>query len=506
MSLFAQVNIGGKPYSIENELRTRALIKNEYDKVRFSSLDLEKLTREDISDESQGYPPRFGYSYEVKYDLTNSGIWFELENGNRVWNLEIYCPAAKSINLLYDKFNLPDNTTLYIYNSHKTHIIGGFTKQNNKGSKEKPGKFGTGLVFGERIILEYYEPKAVKGEGIISISRIIHGYRYVNIENNVRSFGDAPCSVNINCSPEGDDWQKEKTSVALTIVNGNRWCTGSLINNVRNDGTFYFLTANHCLDGWAISRPLDAIDNPDANDWSFYWNYENPQCANGKDFTSPSTVGAIVKANGSLSDFALLQLSETPYELTPQIKVYFNGWDRRVPSGKTVGIHHPEGDMKKISIANNSPITNGYTWRVYWDTLSNGNSILYGGSSGSPLYNNQKKVIGQTWSVNGFACSSQYAYYGKFDVSWNSNGSIPERKLSNWLDPDNTNVMFLDGCGDVNFTNQIVTVNTTVTSCGTLNVQNVTVSNNAKLTLDAPGDVIINSPFEVQFGSQLDVQ
>ena len=60
-----------------------------------------------------------------------------------------------------------------------------------------------------------------------------------------------------------------------------------------------------------------------------------------------------------------------------------------------------------------------------------------------------------------------------------------------------------------NFTNQTVTnntINTIVIGCSNLNVQNVTVSNNAKLTLDAPGDVIINSPFEVQFGSQLDVQ
>jgi subtilisin family serine protease len=56
------------------------------------------------------------------------------------------------------------------------------------------------------------------------------------------------------------------------------------------------------------------------------------------------------------------------------------------------------------------------------------------------------------------------------------------------------------------YTNQTVTTNTTVTGCNTLNVQNVTVTNGAKLTLNAPGEVIINGTFEVLYGSSLEVQ
>ena len=41
----------------------------------------------------------------------------------------------------------------------------------------------------------------------------------------------------------------------------------------------------------------------------------------------------------------------------------------------------------------------------------------------------------------------------------------------------------------VNFTNKIVTTNTTVTSYGGINVQNVNVRNNAKLTLDVAGAI-----------------
>jgi subtilisin family serine protease len=57
----------------------------------------------------------------------------------------------------------------------------------------------------------------------------------------------------------------------------------------------------------------------------------------------------------------------------------------------------------------------------------------------------------------------------------------------------------------VNFTNQTVTTDTTVTSCGDIYVQNVTVTNGAKLTLDAAGKTVIGSNFEVPIGSRLEI-
>jgi subtilisin family serine protease len=57
----------------------------------------------------------------------------------------------------------------------------------------------------------------------------------------------------------------------------------------------------------------------------------------------------------------------------------------------------------------------------------------------------------------------------------------------------------------VNFTNEIVTSNTTVNSCGNINVQYVKVQNGAKLTLDAAGEVNIISDFEVDLGSEFEI-
>jgi Zn-dependent metalloprotease len=73
-----------------------------------------------------------------------------------------------------------------------------------------------------------------------------------------------------------------------------------------------------------------------------------------------------------------------------------------------------------------------------------------------------------------------------------------------------TNAWYAVGVGNeftstVNFINQTVTTNTTVTSCGDINVQNVTVTNGAKLTLDAAGEVNIISDFEVELGSEFEI-
>ncbi len=53
-----------------------------------------------------------------------------------------------------------------------------------------------------------------------------------------------------------------KKAVALIVVNNSYWCSGSLVNNTSNDGTPYFLTANHCY------------SNP--SQWAFMFNWISP--------------------------------------------------------------------------------------------------------------------------------------------------------------------------------------------------------------------------------------
>ena len=405
---YCQINIGGKPYSFKHQVVAKNVIQNETACVNLAILDFKKLKEEDLVNDSQGKPFRYGIPIKVNYDWSNSGEWIELENGDRIWRLAIYCPSAKSINLTYDKFWLPKGGLLYLYDNNNESFIGGFNNKNNQGTRENPSRYATGIILSDKITLEYYEPKNVRSEGIISISKIIYGYE------EIRSLEASLCTVDINCSPEGDNWQDEKKSVALILMNGYL-CTGSLMKNTHNNGIPYFLTANHCIE----TNNLDAILDPDASDFIFWWNYENQTC-NGSYHPYTQTVGATIMANNSPTDFALLKLNESPYDLSPVIQAYFNGWDRQNQYYGSVGIHHPLFNPKKISMDEHLPGTSGtYFWKVVWDATTNGSSIVYEGSSGSPLFSvNTGRVIGQLYGSSG-DCDYQSSLYGKFSLSWN---------------------------------------------------------------------------------------
>ncbi|MDR1341968.1 MAG: serine protease [Prevotellaceae bacterium] len=488
-------------------------------------LDMETINREDREREEENRPVRFGYRHPVHFTLDNSGQWTTLPNGDKLWKLDIYCPEALSVNLLYDKFHLPERAKFFVYGSDKRQSIGAFTSVNNKGTKENPQGFATGLIYGDKVTLEYYQPEEVTEEGIISIAYVVHGYRYIYLPGSSENItASGACQVNVNCS-EGQNWQNEKNAVALFIVEGYGLCSGSLINTTANDGRPLFLTADHCLECF-----YDALGDSMLNYSSFYWNYESPNCTPTTYPTPKSTTGAVVVANNGAVDVALLRLTEDPRNKS-DVNTYYLGWDRTGNAGTGgVGIHHPDGDVKKIATHNISPansncmnfdycvsyLPNNNFWKINWMATTHGHSVTEGGSSGSPLLNNNHRVIGQLFGAgNTILCpnlncsnpSADISNYGKFSVSWN-NSTNPKRRLQDWLDPNNTGATILDGlCSTVNFTDQTVTSNTTVTSCGDINTKNVIVTNGAKLTLDVVDEVNITGDFEVGgVGSELEIK
>ncbi|RKX26205.1 MAG: hypothetical protein DRP47_08585, partial [Candidatus Zixiibacteriota bacterium] len=152
------------------------------------------------------------------------------------------------------------------------------------------------------------------------------------------------------------------------------------------------------------------------------------------------------RASNSYSDFGLLELAEVPPD---SYSVYYAGWSRvDEPSEWSVGIHHPSGDIKKISFDNDPSISANYGgssggshWKVgAWD-----DGTTEPGSSGSPLFDHNHRVTGQLHGGTA-SCEQPYSpdYYGKFAKSWDY-GATSSSRLKDWLDPDNTSVTVLDG-------------------------------------------------------------
>ncbi|MBQ4420928.1 MAG: trypsin-like peptidase domain-containing protein [Bacteroidales bacterium] len=460
LTLFLIVNIGYCQLSTKELPVSFSYNKKYKGKVyEQSRLDLNLFYEEDEQNKQDSSFYRFGYKHKVNYSLDNSGEWITLDNGDRLWRLEIYCPEALSINLLYDKFWLPDGAKLFVYSADKRQAIGAFTSANNKGTKEELRGFATDLIYSDDIFIEYYVPKGITDIGMISIAYIIHGYTYVLSRENYEITSNQ-CQVNINCL-EGMNWQNEKNAVVKIIV-GEKTGSGFLINTTANDNRPYLLTADHC-----IENGHDALTNNNLDYYIFWWNYESENCENPQSEPEHySTVGATILANKDQltgTDFALLSLIENPKN-NPNIKLYYLGWDRSgFSTTNCVGIHHPKGDIKKISTAEDYTTTcthNGhnYFWQADWVQTSNGYSSTQIGSSGSPLLNKNRHVIGQlTAGVSANCLNLQndiYSIYGKFNLSWTGNEATNNnRKLQPWLDPNNTGATTLDGIGNVSCQN-----------------------------------------------------
>ena len=180
--IYGQLSTNEVPMSLKTNVPT--LRATERTQKLMPSLSMKKIEQEDLEDETRGRPPRFGYKHEVNYNLENSGEWTNLPDGSKLWRLTISSPGALSINLLYDKFWIPEGAKFFIYSDDRKHSLGAFTSVNNNGDKNDIEGFATGLVYSDKITLEYYLPNDIKDVGVISVAYVIHGYKHIILDNN----------------------------------------------------------------------------------------------------------------------------------------------------------------------------------------------------------------------------------------------------------------------------------------------------------------------------------
>lgn len=511
-SVYAQLSTNERPISFDSEQSFIEISKSATPIVTTPEIDVTSIDADDKENEKYKIPPRFGYKHKVNYDLNNSGIWYEFPNGDKLWQLNVVCPGAFSVNICYDKFWIPEGGKFFVYSKDKQQSIGAFTSKNNKGNRYHVRGFATGLIYGGNVVLEYFQPKNVTNNAIISLDYIVHGYRNVKAGN-----GSLPCMININCD-EGQDWQNEKKAVARIILEGVYYNSGSLITTTNLDQEPFLLTANHSLK----SLNKDAARDPNLDYTIFYWNYEAPGCdnINGEPTNTFSTNGATIIANDDITDFALLKLIEDPKDEVGYIP-YYLGWDRSGQGGDScVCIHHPGGDVKKISKSNGQPIDNYINWSVSWKETPNGYGIVEGGSSGSPLLNNMHRVIGQLQGSNIEECNNpnMLSYYGAFKKSWTGNGNDSlQRRLDCWIDSLHTGAQTMEGLLVIPTTrtlntNQQLYSNILITSYGQLTIQgNIELVGNCEVIVESGGKLVIdggtlsNADILLESGSSLQI-
>lgn len=420
-SAFAQIEHGGEPNNWE-------LKDASFADVPFFTtpkLDLEAIKAEDaVVDQYKETPYRFGYDHEVDINFFDMAEVETTAEGNEIYRMGIHCPKGTSVNFNFGSFYLPEGTELFVWTEDRENFIGSFTSENNK----EYGSLALSILFDDKVIIEYHQPADVEEMALLNINQISHGYR--GVLNKWADKGphgtSGSCNMNVNC-PDAVDWQDEKRGVALILSGGSAHCTGSLVNNTNQDETPYFLTAAHC-------------DGNEGN-WVMYFMHEYPGCSNTGIVPNNLTIsGGTELASSNPSDVHLIQLSSAvPQSYEP----YYNGWDHSgaaVPLA--VGIHHPAGDVKKISFDDDPLTITQYLqnavgsfdhWRVeMWER----NTTTEGGSSGSPLFDQNHRIIGQLHGGYASCSSNTSDWYGAMHTSWPF--------LQPYLDPSNS-ATTLDG-------------------------------------------------------------
>jgi lysyl endopeptidase len=452
--LNAQLQFPGEPLGFNRNLKAADVM---YVLPPVDPMEIE--AEMELNRESHLKPLRFALERPVDLSPETQGIW-SLERGMKVWRVHVLSPGAFSMGLVFSNYHLLPGVRLFVYDPDEKMIKGAFTSGNNRPS----GILPVGHIPGEELIIELQLPAGMAGFGSLELQAVSHAFLNTGYKSSSAdcSAGDFNCSdaceIDINCV-EGDTWQHVKPSV-VRIFTTTLYCTGVLVNNTAYDGIPYILTAEHCLNKQYF-----------ANRTVFQFNYESADCFGVDGPLDMSLAGAELITCGDSIDFSLVRIVEPP---PASYGAFYAGWDRSdFQTNATATIHHPFGDVKKITFDSEAPSIPSqpgdvpytgledyhyysYWWIRQWDVGS-----TEGGSSGGPLFNQSRRVIG-TLSGGNAACGDSIGYdietgrviynlapnfddyFTRFSMAWDYE-EAKGNALKPWLDPTGSGVEVLSG-------------------------------------------------------------
>lgn len=381
--------------------------------VQLDAPDLAALRAEDaqariLGGFSKG-PTRVGVRRALTHAVRLQGDkapWTAVPKAGRVWTARIASAGAHGMRLRFEEVRLPAGVEVVVYDTaHPEQVEGPFDADYLAGRSA----FWSSTVFAEDVTVECRVPEGADLPAF-QVTEVTHRYVALGTEGkSAEAKAAGSCNIDLACEPAWLETSRAVAGIGSVSASGELFCTGCLLNDSNPaSGTDYFLTADHCIAGQS-----------DADTAEFYWNYQAASCGATppNPATVPRTIGgaAILSARSreNLNDHCFLRLRGTV-----PAGVAFAGWTSTSPeSGEVVtGIHHPDGDYKRISFGTATAADANY-WRVQWTR-----GVTEPGSSGSPVFNAQHQVIGQLFgglsSCDNTNPSLQNDDYGRFDVTF----------------------------------------------------------------------------------------
>ncbi|HRF80890.1 MAG TPA: hypothetical protein PL070_12485 [Flavobacteriales bacterium] len=350
------------------------------------TFDAATVQADDLERAAAGELELYARTLPLQASTWSNGSWAE-DGEDLVCRFRVSSPGAQAIELLLEQVDVPQGATIRMLALNGQPLSNAMELPLDAQESSSP------MVYADDVVLEYRQPLDAAFEGRFAIGGVAHAYRHV-----LDAMREGPCHVNVACAPESNGWDDViAATVRISVVTpqGSGWCTGTLVNNVRQDCTPYILTAFHC------GRTSTAAQ---LNQYKFYFNFQYATCAGGAYSTSQFITGSqrlafsddyVVQYQGlGGSDFMLLR---TTAAIPDSFQPFWAGWDATSIANVSqdgVCIHHPTGAPKRISsytqtLTTGHPMTSSGLmshYRLLWAATPNGHGITELGSSGAGLF------------------------------------------------------------------------------------------------------------------------
>lgn len=390
-------------------------------------IDAQKENRK--TQQAKGGAYQFAIPFQVEYGISIPVIETPIR-GYYHYIVQIEVPEAYAINFTLQGLKKSGIHSAYVKNLESAELLEPFNP-----SKNSMDLTPFPIIYSNRVMIEIVSKVALK-KGDVDVYRVGATFEKAWLNNS------EACEVDVAC-PQAELYSDIKRSVVRLLIDNMWLCTGTILNNTAEDQRPFLLTANHCVD-----NPMSAANTV------FYFNYESPTCDGAEsEYPLENTYmlrGASLRAtkndyDGAL-DFALLELNSM---IPEDFNAYFAGWSAsNVAPNYSIAIHHPAGDVKKISFDYDAAISgnfgNEYDENSHWRILKWDLGVTEGGSSGSAIFNSNKQVVGD---LTGGEATCDYPYndfYSKFSYAFDYYSDSADQ-LKYWLDPLDMGVSVWDG-------------------------------------------------------------
>ncbi|MBI1889901.1 MAG: hypothetical protein HYS18_04590 [Burkholderiales bacterium] len=345
-------------------------------------------------------------------------VWTPLVEGGQAANFSIKSSGAEALRLGLAISKMPLGVELRFYGSANTARIFGPISVADL-SRGGADVYWSPVVEGDAIAMEIYLPKGVAPDELaIDFPRLSHLVTSPakNARVTVQEKAAEYCEVDVACySNQTPQFLQASSSVArmlYTETNGASYvCTGTLLNSTSKAP--FFFTAYHCIENQTVASSLNT-----------YWFYEATSCGGSNinaNYTQLSRGATLLYAN-SANDLSFLLLKDA----SPN-SVSRAGWDANtVTASNITGIHHPDGDIKKVSSGSNSTAFTQVNGHGSFIPVTWSQGVTEGGSSGSGLFtlNNGSYYLRGGLYAGSSSCANPSGkdYYSRFDLAYPSIG------------------------------------------------------------------------------------